>query len=106
MYIEKLTEFAGENTRDLWEQKIKVIEKKRNFTDNAMALDAKGKKRILFHISVSGLMENSDVAADKLRNVVDIFAEYKDRIDVYWCVQESANTLLSEVDREDRKSVV
>lgn len=100
MYIEKLTEFAGDNTRNLWEQKIKVIEKKRNLTDNAMALDAKGKKRILFYISVSGLMENSDVAADKLRNVVDIFAEYKDRIDVYWCVQESANTLLSEVDRE------
>ena len=99
MYIEKLTEFAGEDTRILWEHKIKVIEKKKSWADNGMALDAKGKKRILFYISVSGLIENSDVAADKLHNIADIFAEYKDRIDVYWCMQEHVNSLLPEVDR-------
>ena len=99
MYIEKLTEFAGEDTRVLWEQKIKVTERKKSWADDGKTLDAKGKKRILFYISVSGLIENSDVAADKLHNIADIFAEYKDTIDVYWCVQEHVNSLLPEVDR-------
>ena len=99
MYIKKLVEFAGENTRTIWENKIHVkpewMKKKISQRDNN-----NGKKRILFYTSISGLMQNSRIAADKIRNVLDVFKQNSDDIEVVWCMQELADTVMQDIDKE------
>lgn len=98
MYIEKLTEFAGEETRQLWEGKISVHtycdgEIKQLKGDGCVA-----KKTLLLYTSVSGLLEYKEKAVDKLKNVLTVLEEYKDTLDVVWCVQDSVETVLNELE--------
>lgn len=98
MYIEKLTEFAGEETRQLWEGKISVHtycdgEIKQLKGDGCVA-----KKTLLLYTSVSGLLEYKERAVDKLKNVLTVLEEYKDTLDVVWCVQDSVETVLNELE--------
>lgn len=99
MYIEKLTEFAGEETRQLWERKISV----HTYCDGAIKqLKADdgcvAKKTLLLYTSVSGLLEYKEKAVDKLKSVLTVLAEYKDTIDVVWCVQDCVETVLNELE--------
>lgn len=101
MYITKLTEFAGDDTRKLWEEKIKVLDSKSDFKKEARKekceADGNSRKKILFYTSISGLIENQDVAAAKIKKAIDVFAAYKNETECYWCVQNIAGNVLPEI---------
>lgn len=97
MYIKKLIGFAGENSEKVWKDKIHV---KPEWMQNKEQHDVDGnrKKKILFYTSISGLMQNPDDAICKIKNVLEIFRQYSDRIDVLWCVQNLVDNVLKDID--------
>lgn len=79
MYIEKLTEFAGENTRVHWEEKIQIFQMEAKAKpDNTQ----KSRKKILYGISSSILQEMAEDAQRKIEKNLKIFEEYKNEIEV------------------------
>lgn len=93
LYIKKLTEFAGDNTEEIWRKKICV--KPEWMNDKKEIINhAGGKKRILFYTSISGIMQNQDEAVEKIERVLELFKQYSEEIEVIWCVQELVDTVL------------
>ena len=99
MYIKKLTEFAGDNTVDIWRKKICVKPEWMN-EKKEEHIHAGGKKRMLFYTSISGVMQNQDVAAEKIERVLKTFKQYSDRIELTWCIQELINSVLPDINAE------
>ena len=95
MYIKKLTEFAGKETENIWKDKIYV---KPDWMKNEghNVVKGNGKIKILFYTSISGLMQNSEIAAGKIKNVLDVFKQYSDKIEVIWCVQSLVDTVMED----------
>ncbi len=99
-YIESLTEWAGENTREMWEKKIVSCGVTRSelpeyppVSDEELApewlevlRDKNGnrKKLILVYISISALMENSSAAIGKLERVFGLFKENTESVMMYY----------------------
>nr|MCR5733510.1 hypothetical protein [Lachnospiraceae bacterium] len=99
-YIESLTKWAGENTRSIWERKIvsggrtrEEIPEYPHVEDEELApewiealSDKNGnrKKLILVYISISGLIENRDVAIKKLESIFSLFKENTDTVMMYY----------------------
>ena len=98
MYIKKLTGFAGKETENIWKDKIYV---KPDWMKNEghNVVKGNGKIKILFYTSISGLMQNSEIAAGKIKNVLDVFKQYSDKIEVIWCVQNLVDTVMENIDR-------
>lgn len=105
MYIKKLTEFAGKETESIWNDKIYAkpewMMNKEHFIANG-----NGKKKILFYTSISGLMQNSEIAAGKIRNVLDIFKQYSGQIEVVWCVQSLVDTVMEDIDKKLYEQII
>lgn len=96
VYIEKLVEFAGEDTRPLWERKIKgtgspIMDARERCRQGGAAVpqewerclyqsDRQRKKVILYGIGGSTLMEYGFRFLEKLRRVFAIFGEKKEEI--------------------------
>ena len=101
LYIEGLSEFAGEDTRSVWEDRIKV--------DESIAPDEKtiglyedevpekwwkylltdtgeGKKVLLYHVNVGVVVEHGMKYFDKMKRVFEVFKENRSRISVFWHV--------------------
>ena len=93
IYIKKLTEFAGDNTEDIWRKKICVKPEWMNDKKETTS-HVGGKKRILFYTSISGIMQNQDEAVEKIERVLELFKQYSEEIEVIWCVQELVDTVL------------
>lgn len=83
-YIEKLCEFAGEKTRELWENKIVVNRSKEAASfvgvDVSMEKPVKTKedkscKILLYYPDFSDILKYGQKAIDKLKAVLDIFLE-------------------------------
>ena len=81
MYVEKLTEFAGEETRQYWEQKIKPLGLP-VMDDGQEAIGNDGKKRMLYGISSSVMQEYPKEAKQKLESNLKLFEEYQGEIEV------------------------
>ena len=77
-YIRFLTDFAGNETKTNWEEKIEIAEENTYVsTDNRT-----GKKNILFCIGASELMEHTDTLAESVKERIQIFSENKDHISI------------------------
>ena len=76
MYIEKLTEFAGEETKAVWEEKIVSADKV-----DKEEKKATGKHKILYGISAGAYLGEPAISRKKLEQNLQLFAEYKDTID-------------------------
>lgn len=95
--VDELVNFAGENTRDIWEKKLDgrgvpdTGETRQAISEHLIwALpeewkkliyreDGSRKKIVMYYNSVSTMLENNDKIIDKIRNVLDIFrADSKD----------------------------
>ena len=97
-YVEKLTEFAGENTKHIWEEKIlgsgsSGIDRAKKISKAEMELpkeweniifDTKEKKVILFYLGVSLLIQDGEKMIHKLKNVLQTFYENKEEIVLLW----------------------
>ncbi|MBR6470122.1 MAG: LicD family protein, partial [Lachnospiraceae bacterium] len=83
-YIDKLCDFAGEKTRQLWEDKIVVREsmiKNLVHTDNETDPAAKTKvKTMLYYPDFSNILLYKEKAIDKIKSVLDTFNENKDKM--------------------------
>ncbi len=98
LYIEKLCEFAGEDTRSVWEERLEVQEslipmdiqgiKEEDIPDGwwRYLLDEKGngKKVILFHTNVSDIVSSGEKYFDKLINVLRLFKQFSETMTVIW----------------------
>lgn len=88
-YIEKLVEFAGEETRSLWERKLFADKLPVTMYDEEHVkslYDAEGRKKMLFCISANLLIESRDVLIEKLKEKLQVFHKYKDDIGVDLCI--------------------
>lgn len=88
VYVEKLTEFAGADTKDIWENKIQVICAKED-TEQSVGNSkersegnpvSSGKKGILYCIGANELLENREILLEKVKQRMQVFAENQDKI--------------------------
>ncbi|MBP3199666.1 MAG: hypothetical protein J6N21_22090, partial [Butyrivibrio sp.] len=83
-YVNKLSEFAGENTRDHWETAIRSDEAL--FTEDSVPSDSdKSFKRILYCISLYEFTEHSCSIVDAVKNRLDIFDSAKGSLNTSLC---------------------
>lgn len=103
-YIRKLTEFAGEDTRPVWEEKIlglgsPIYDKERE-RRNALKIpadwekvclkdDGSLKKIILYNTVPEAMLEHGSVTLDKIRSALEIFKERKEETALAWCANLS-----------------
>lgn len=104
-YIDYLTEFAGEDTREIWESKIhgdgcplddaeryereqEREEYLRNMPSNWKSMiyraDGSRKKIILYGTNVATLMQHGGATIDKIRRSLKIFEESKEDVVLLW----------------------
>ena len=90
-YIEKLCEWAGEGTRNYWNDKIAVNNIKQKVRTKAditipyewkvlMENSTKTKKVILYAVSAGSFEEYRDALISKMRNTIKVFSENKNDI--------------------------
>ena len=99
-YIEALVQLGGENTRKIWENKIKgtgspKFDKAANTKKEALNLpdswnqkiyraDGSARKVILYNTGVSALLEESDKMLEKIADVLDLFKEKREDVILLW----------------------
>ncbi|MBQ9141433.1 MAG: LicD family protein [Lachnospiraceae bacterium] len=93
-YVEKLTEFAGEDTRGCWQEKIvanrelytELHEDARTAGEAQLSkqrqISESRKKKILYGISLGTTLENPEAAKAKQERSQQIFEEYKEQIEL------------------------
>lgn len=100
LYIKKLTEFVGEETKDIWEQKILGIglpvqdltgSREKNgrklpkaWKEIVEKPDGSWKKIILYHTDRSILQQNNEQAVNKIAAVLEIFQKNKEEVALLW----------------------
>ncbi len=104
-YIDELTEFAGENTRSIWESRITVDEsiapdrEEIGLYEDEVPVSwwkylcneaGEGKKVLLYHVNPGVIVEYGARYFEKMERVFEIFAESTDKISIFW--QVGANT--------------
>jgi len=103
-YIECMCEFAGEDTRNVWEEKIAVNEYSvkedssrqggtnvydmQSLPDEWLAKitkeDGTYKKVMMYNVSLSNILQDADVMFDKMRRVFDTFKAASDNVTMLW----------------------
>lgn len=91
MYIERLTGFAGEETRSVWEQRVTVYDgtdakseesvfHKDNLCEKSNNLDSK--KKMLYGISLGACLEDLEAAQAKIEHNLQIFDECREQVEL------------------------
>lgn len=109
-YVEYLTDWAGEETRELWEEKISgmssPIEDVENEQEEAIdnlpeewkqllyKEDGNRKKILLYSISGTGFVEKGRKAVEKLKSVLELVKENKEEITLVWCPNQQIEFVL------------
>lgn len=91
-YVETLTGFSQGRYKDVWEQKITVLN-----GDRAECGKKQGKKKILFYIGIGSFAEYRDETIDKIKRVFETFDDNPDKIDPVYCLQEGLLDNLKEL---------
>ena len=123
VYINVLSEFAGENTRKYWENKIKGLGspkydkivgidiRKENIPLEWQKLyiksDNSRKKIILYNVSIKAVLENGELMLDKIEKVLRSFKDSSEKVTLLWRPHPLFRTTLLSmkpdlVDRYDR----
>lgn len=100
IYIDVMTKWAGENTRNYWESKIygtgspKYDKVSCETSDKSMIpkewkrviqkSDGTYKKIIFYNTGVTALLENGDKMLDKMQNVFAVFKENAEEVALLW----------------------
>ena len=109
-YVEYLTEWAGEDTRSIWEEKISgmgspLMDKEDNKEEILDALpeewksvlykeDGNWKKVLLYSISATGFVERGLKAAEKLQSVLQLLKENSEDIAMVWYSNKEIEAVL------------
>lgn len=116
LYVKKLTEFAGEDTRAIWEEKIlgmgfpkkdvtsghlDALKKlPKEWCEQIKKADGSYKKIVLYHIGISGFFQYKEQMIDKIRNVFQVFEENKEEILIMWKPQSLIKATLEQLEPE------
>ena len=92
-YIDKLCDFAGEDTRSIWEEKIKV----RKYQIKKATSDD---KKLLFYTSPSTILEYGEKYIEKLNRCIETFRENKDSISVIWRFEKNDRDIVKKYDKD------
>lgn len=93
VYVKKLQEFAGEETKLLWETKIKLIDDiypqlkqttEQEKSNISVCGNINEKRTILYFTGISNWIQYGSKTADKIGRTLDVFESYKDKIYVWW----------------------
>lgn len=111
-YIRKLSEFAGEDTRTVWEEKIlglgsPIYDKERE-RKNAIKVpeewrkvflknDGGHRKVILYNTVPEAMLEHDAAMLDKIRNTLAVFEGQKEEIALVWCANLSRSDYVKEM---------
>lgn len=114
LYVEKLTEFAGEDTRVIWEEKIlglgspsedvktDSLEEKKNFPEEWYTYiekpDDTYKKVVLYYIGVSSFIQHKEKMLAKMKDVFRIFEENQDDVVMLWRPQAIIKATLEQLE--------
>lgn len=90
-YVNALSTFAGEDTRDYWRNKIKMKDDSVKNTEN-------GKKRILYCIGVNEIYEKKDVLVESIKNRIEILKNAEGDLDVTFTIFPEDKTQWKHVD--------
>lgn len=88
-YVDYLSDWAGEDTRSMWEEKISgdgawIYEEEPEAVDLDLPTDWKDKKVLLYYISGNGLMEHKEKMLRKMEDSLEIFREQSDKVHILW----------------------
>lgn len=116
LYVEKLTEFAGEETRKIWEEKIQGIGSPKEDVQNSLQYvrqqipkewklwiekeDGKRKRVILYYTSLSSFIQYGEQMLVKMREVFQTFYESREEIVVLWKPHGLIKTTLEQLEPE------
>lgn len=90
MYISRLAEFAGEETRGIWEKKIHVSDELAQ--KDAKSTPVKRKKVIAYYINASFLVEHQEAGIQKIERSFQVFEANKEGIEVIYCEHNQLET--------------
>jgi len=90
VYIERLSEFAGENTKQIWEKRVSVCN--RPYAEQKLSVfckectekaeEAPAKKKMIYGISLGAYNVDEDTAQNKIECNLQLFKECAERIEV------------------------
>lgn len=86
MYIDKLTEFAGTETKEKWKNKILVKEFEKR--QKQQTKEADDRKIIFVYTSVSSIVQYEMQMIQKIERVLDLFEREGKRVFWIWKIQE------------------
>ena len=113
LYVDKLSEFAGEGTRSIWQEKILGIgspkedvkhlqiteqELQETWRDCIFKEDGKQKKVILYYVSLSSFTQHGHAAISKMRRVFETFEENSEDVVVLWKMQLFIKDTIKQMD--------
>lgn len=107
VYVQKLCEFAGEDTREVWESKIldmgDGLYERRSRKEAAKQLCRQGisvddGKWIVYYTAISSLCEKKGQALEKVKDVLDSFCRYGDKISFIWVIDPAIKRYLKDYD--------
>ena len=114
LYVERLTEFAGADTRAIWEEKIqgcgspkadvnvhvKLEEQEWAKDWNAYLIKEAGnrKKVMLYYVSLSSFTQHRQQAIIKIKRVFETFEENRDDVMVIWSVHSIIKETLKQME--------
>lgn len=103
-YVDFLTEWAGENTRSKWEDRIvseETAAEEGEYRRNAeQQRKLREKKKVFYYTSASIVLEKKKKAIEKLREVFAIFHEQRDLVELLWYPDPMLETVLPGEEKE------
>ena len=112
LYVEKLTEFAGEDTKGIWEKKILGLGSPKSDVQSqecelpvewkpyVLKDDGSRKKIILYYVSLSSFTQQVEMIIAKIKSVLDIFEENCKETVVIWKTSSLIKSTLEQVNPE------
>ncbi len=104
MYVKKLTEFAGEETYNIWEQKIKAAELYNN--EEIKADKVNDKKTVLFCIGENELAGKKAAVLSEIKKRLEIFEENSSVFNLKICMYPPDLDAWESIDADTTKSLM
>ncbi|MCR5249165.1 MAG: LicD family protein [Lachnospiraceae bacterium] len=109
IYVDKLCEFAGEDTRGIWERKLKARETENDGVPKAAELpeswkelalkeDGGRKKILLLYTGIGTMIEYGEKSIRKLREVLDLLENSREELMTVWRTPKDFGEQLAEND--------
>ena len=88
LYVDRLTEFSGKSTRDLWNEKIKTnLEDGSGLSRKSETMESsEGMVKVIYCIGLNELFENKEKLVDNVKERLEILKETGDSIQASLCM--------------------